>query len=170
MNTRTRWLRSEWPTSTTMLELPVYLLVVGAMALVGVSSYAYARRHMQVMEALSIMAGARVTMMEFKAVTGVWPKSNGEAGFSDAMFKAGDPDFRRVNEVQIRDGGAVDFRFGREALKHRVLSIRAWQGRSPGLPVEWICGHPLALPGTSAAADQTTVSEADLPSPCRAHK
>jgi hypothetical protein len=27
MNTRIRWLRSEWPTSTTMLELPICLVV-----------------------------------------------------------------------------------------------------------------------------------------------
>jgi hypothetical protein len=31
MNARIRWLLTEWPTSTTMLEIPIYLLVVGAM-------------------------------------------------------------------------------------------------------------------------------------------
>src|SRR2546430_17447245 len=72
--------------------------------------------------------------------------------------------------VQIREGGAIDFAFGRGALKPKVLSIRAWEGLSPGLPIEWTCGHALSLRGTTATADQTTLSDENLPSPCRAHK
>ena len=153
-----------------MLEIPIYLLVLGAMVLVSICSYVYAQRHLRVMEALSVMAGPKVTMMEFKAVTGIWPTSNHQAGFSDAMFKASDRDHYRVSSVQIREGGAVDFGFATGALKQRVLSIRAFERRSPGLPIEWTCGHALPLPDTTAAADHTTLSDADLPSPCRAHK
>src|SRR5215472_3877682 len=132
-----------------MLEIPIYLLVVGAMWLVTVYGYAYAQHHLHVMDALSVVAGPRVAMMEFRAVTGVWPRSNAEAGFSDAMFKGGDRDLYRVNSVQIREGGAIDIGFSRGALKGKVLSIRGWQGRSPGLPIEWTCGHALPLPGTT---------------------
>jgi hypothetical protein len=153
-----------------MLEIPIYLMVVGAMGLVAIYSYVYAQRHLHVMEALSVMAGPRVTMMEFRAVTGAWPTSNSQAGFSDAMFKEGHRDLYRVSSVQIREGGAIDVEFARGALKQKVLSIRAWEGRGPGLPIEWTCGHALALPGTTAAADHTTLSDNDLPSPCRAHK
>jgi len=170
MNTRIRWLQTEWPTSTTMLEIPIYLLVLGAMGLVAIYSYVYAQRHLHVMEALSVIAGPRVTMMEFRAVTGAWPSSNTQAGFSDASFSGRDRDLYRLNSVQIREGGAIDFAFGRGALKPKVLSIRAWEGLSPGLPIEWTCGHALSLPGTTATADQTTLSDEDLPSPCRAHK
>jgi len=170
MNTRIRWLRTEWPTSTTMLEIPIYLLVVSAMGLVSVHSYVYAQRHLHVMEALSVMTGPRVTMMEYRAVTGVWPTSNSQAAFSDAMFKGNDRDLYRVNSVQIREGGAIDVKFSRGALKEKVVSIRASDQPSPGLPVEWTCGHALTLPGTTAAADQTTITDNDLPSPFRAHR
>jgi hypothetical protein len=148
-----------------MLEMPIYLLVMSAMVLVAIYGYVYAQRHLYVMDALSVMAGPRATMMEFRAVTGAWPRSNAEAGFSDAMLKVGDRDLYRLNSVQIREGGAVDFGFARGDL-----SIRAWEGRSPGLPLEWICGQALPLPGTTAATDRTTLSNDDLPSPCRAHK
>src|SRR5215813_9135805 len=97
MNTRIRWLRTEWPTITTMLEIPIYLVVLGAMSLVSVYSYVYARRHLHVMEALSVMTGPRATMMEYRAVTGAWPTSNNQAGFSDAIFRESDHDLYRVN-------------------------------------------------------------------------
>ena len=32
MDARVRWLRTELPTATTMLELPIYLAIMGAMA------------------------------------------------------------------------------------------------------------------------------------------
>ena len=128
-----------------MLEIPIYLLLVGAMGLVAIYSYVYAQRHLDVMEALSVMAGPRVTMMEFRAVTGAWPSSNTQAGFSDASFSGRDRDLYRLNSVQIREGGAIDFAFGRGALKPKVLSIKAWEGLSPGLPIEWTCGHALSL-------------------------
>jgi len=153
-----------------MLEIPIYLLVLGAMGLVAVFGYVYAQRHLNVMEAVFLMAGSRTTMMEYRAVTGVWPTSNSQTGFSDAMFRTGDRDLYRVNAVQIREAGAVDFGFSRGALKGKILTIRAWERPGPGLPVEWLCGHALSLPGTTAAVDQTTLSEEDLPSPCRAHK
>jgi Tfp pilus assembly protein PilE len=153
-----------------MLEIPIYLLVVGAMGLVAVHSYVYAQRHLHVMEALSVMTGPRVTMMEYRAVTGTWPTSNGQAGFSDAMFKENDHDLYRVNAVQIRQGGAIDVKFSRGALKEKVVSIRASVQPSPGLPIEWSCGHARTLPLTTGAADRTTMMDDDLPSPCRAHR
>jgi Pilin (bacterial filament) len=153
-----------------MLEIPIYLLVVGAMGLVSVCSYVYAQRHVHVVEALSVVAGPRAAVMEYRAVTGAWPTSNDQAGFSDATFRGRDRDLYRVDSVQIREGGAIDVKFSRGALKEKLVTIRASDQPSPGLPVEWICGHAITLPGTSAAADHTTLSDADLPSPCRAHR
>lgn len=153
-----------------MLEIPVYLLVLGAMGLVGVFGYVRAQRHLNAMEAVLLMAGPRTTMMEYRAVTGVWPASNSQTGFSDATFRTGDRELYRVNSVRIREAGAVDFGFSRGALKGKVLTIRAWGQASPGLPVQWLCGHATSLPGATAAADRTTLSNEDLPSPCRAHK
>lgn len=153
-----------------MLEIPIYLVVLGAMGLVAVLGYVYAQRHLEVMEAVFLMAGPRATMMEYRAVTGAWPTSNDQAGFSDASVKTGDPSYHRVTSVQIREAGAVDLGFSQGALRGKVVSIRAWERPSPGLPVEWLCAHAPSPPGTTSAADQTTLSEEDLPSPCRAHK
>ena len=153
-----------------MLELPIYLLVVGTMGIVAVFGYVYAQRHLRVLEAISLIAGPRTTMMEYRAVTGTWPTSNRQAAFSDAMFTTGQRDLYRVNSVQIREAGAVDFGFSQGALKGKVLTIRAWERPGAGLPVGWLCGHAPSLPATTAAADRTTLSNEDLPSPCRPRK
>jgi hypothetical protein len=86
------------------------------------------------------------------------------------MFQGNDHDLYRVNSVQIRDGGAIDVKFSKGALKEKVVTIRASDQPSPGLPIEWTCGHALTLQGTTTAADHTTISDNDLPSPCRAHR
>ena len=153
-----------------MLEFPIYLLVLGGMGLASVYSLVHAQHHLQVMEALSVTTGPRVTMMEYRAVTGAWPSSNSEAGFSDAMFKGNDRHLYRVNSVQIRQGGAIDVKLSRGALKEKVVSIHASSQAGPGLPISWTCGHARTLPGTTAATDQTTITDDDLPSPCRAHR
>ena len=64
-----------------MLSLPIYLLVVGTMGIVAVFGYVYAQRHLRVLEAISLIAGPRTTMMEYRAVTGTWPTSNRQAPF-----------------------------------------------------------------------------------------
>jgi hypothetical protein len=153
-----------------MLEIPVYLLVAAAMGVVAVHGYVYTQRHLHVLEALSVMTGARTTMMEYRAVTGSWPASNSNAGFSYAIFNGSDRDLYRIKAVQIREGGAIDVRLSQGSSKDQVVSIRAWEEAGPGLPVGWMCAHAPAPPGTTAATDQTTMTDDDLPSPCRAHK
>ena len=153
-----------------MLEIPVYLLVIGVMGAAAVSGYVHAQRHLHVMESLSVTTGARATMMEYRAVTGLWPTSNSEAGFTDTKFNAHRSDSYRAIAVQIRDGGAIDVRLARTPLPEGVVSIRASEQSAPGLPVIWSCGHALTLPNTISAPDHTTLPDADLPSPCRSHK
>jgi type IV pilus assembly protein PilA len=165
MNARIRWLRTERPTNTTMLEIPVYLVVLGVLGVVAAHSEASAQRHLRVIEGLALVSGARLSMMEYRAVTGDWPASNAEAGFSDASTMAQD----RVSSVQIRADGAVDVTFAQATLNGKVLSVRAATQPHSGQPVVWGCGHARLLVGTIAAPDRTTLADADLPSPCRPH-
>jgi Tfp pilus assembly protein PilE len=95
---RVRWQQIEWPTATTMLELPVCLAVMGAMALVASHSFERVQQHLHVLEAVSIVTGPRVAMMEYHAVMGAWPESNAQAGYSAGSFaQAG-----RLQSVLIR--------------------------------------------------------------------
>jgi pilin len=165
MDTRVRWLQIRWPTSTTMLELPICLSVIGAMTLVAFHSFVRAQQHLQVLEAVSMAAGPAVKMMEYRAVTGTWPSSNEQSAYLDASMG-------RLQSVLIRQGGAVDLTFSSRAgdLAGKVISFRAWEGTDAGLPLAWSCGHadvPLLL---TAAADRTTLKDGELSSSCRSRR
>jgi hypothetical protein len=165
MESRIRWMQVEWPSTTTMLELPICLAVMGAMALVATQSFVRLQRHLYALEAVSIVTGLKTDMMEYHAVSGTWPTSNEQAGYStESLMKTG-----RLSLVQIREGGAVDVTFSGRAgdAAGKVLSVRAWQGPSSDQPVAWRCGHASVALMDVAAADQTTLSDNEIPSPCR---
>jgi Pilin (bacterial filament) len=168
MDARVRWLQVRWPTTTTMLELPIYLGIVGAMALVGAHSFMRAQQHLHVLEAVSMAAGPTVGMMEYRAVTGDWPASNEQVGYSaGSLIKGG-----RLESALIREGGAVDLTFSSSAgdLAGKVLTFRAWEGGDAGLPVAWSCGHAGVPPLAATTVDRTTLSEVELSSTCRGRR
>jgi Pilin (bacterial filament) len=168
MDARVRWLQVRWPTSTTMLELPICLGIMGAMASVGAHSFIRVQQHLQVLEAVSMAGGPTVSAMEYHAVTGEWPASCELAGCSAGSLMPGG----RLESARIRDGGAVDLTFSNRAgdLDGKVLTFRAWVGRDTGLPVVWSCGHASAPPLTARTVDRTTLSEDELSSICRSRR
>ena len=76
MDVRVRWSRMAKPASTTMLELLVCLCVIGAMIWVAARGMQRVQQRLYVMEAVSLMAGPKIAMMEYRAVNGIWPSSN----------------------------------------------------------------------------------------------
>jgi len=168
MDARVRWLQVRWPTTTTMLELPICLGIMGAMALVGAHSFIRVQQHLHVLEAVSLAAGPTVGMMEYRAVTGDWPASNEQAGYSaGSLMKGG-----RLESALIRDGGAVDLTFSSRAgdVAGKVLTFRAWEGGDAGLPVAWSCAHAGVPPLATTTVDRTTLSEDELSSTCRGRR
>jgi hypothetical protein len=120
------------------------------------------------MEALFLTEGPKNSMMEYHAVTGVWPASNAEAAYDPRLAKGA-----RVGAIAIRPGGAVDVTFSTRIPEFagKVLTIRAGQASAAGnLSTVWSCGHAEAKPFVASGEDKTTISDADLPSPCRAHE
>jgi hypothetical protein len=162
MDARVRWLQIRWPTTTTMLELPICLGIIGMMALVAAHSFARVQQHLHVLEAVSMAAGPTVMMVEYHAVTGIWPASNAQSGYLDSSMG-------RLQSALIREGGAVDLTFSSLAgdVAGKVLTFRAWQGTDSGLPVAWSCGHADVPPLATTTGDRTTLSEDELPSNCR---
>jgi len=167
MDARTRWLQVTWPTSTTMMELPICLAIMSVMIGVAIYGFARAQERLHVLEAISIMPGPEISMIEYRAVNGTWPDSNQKAGFSSEKMTNGS----RFQSVEIREGGAVDIKFSSRAgiLADKILSVRAWQGSSAVLPAAWRCGHSVATPLAPTAEDRTTLGDDEVPSPCRSH-
>lgn len=164
MNVRERWLRLGNQVPTTLLELPVCLCIFVAMTAVAANSMERAEQHLRALEAVFLMSPSKIAMMESHAVTGEWHPSNEPA----QQIKRG-----RLGAIAMREGGAIDYEFPDRAggIAGRVLTFRAWQGPGAGeTPVAWLCGHASAMYMTAASGDRTTVSDVELPSPCRARK
>lgn len=165
MNGAKEWLQVDRPPGATLLEIPICLLVVLVMASIAVSTFATVRRHLAALDAVAVASGTRVSMTEYRAVTGRWPASNREAGIVEATAEyigSG-----RVRGIAVRPDGAVDVGFGRDGTTDRIVSLRAWEGASAESPVGWVCADSAAPRGTMLAPDHTTMTAADLPSPCR---
>ena len=98
------------------------------------------RQHLQVFEIVSFVSGAKIGMMEYHAVTGNWPASNGEMGVGSltSLIQEGGPP-----SAIIRGGGAMDITMSdrKNGLNGKALTIRAWQGSDSDTPVAWMCGH-----------------------------
>jgi hypothetical protein len=99
--------------------------------------------------------------MEFHAVTGAWPSS--------ALVLPKSP----AGSEEIREGGAVDFTLSARAgnAAGKIVTFRAWQNSGAAdLPVAWLCGHARATPLIASGIDKTTLTDEELPSPCRERK
>jgi hypothetical protein len=168
MDARVRWLQVRWPTTTTMLELPICLGIMGAMVLVAAHCFKRMQQHLHVLEAVSMAVGPTVSMMEYRAVSREWPASNELAGYFTERLTPGG----RLESARIRDGGAVDLTFSSRAgdLGGKALTFRAWVGEDAGLPVAWSCGHASVPPLTATTADLTTLKEDELSSTCRSRR
>jgi type IV pilus assembly protein PilA len=158
MDVRLRWSQLTNPTPTAMLELLVCLCVMGAMIGVAARGMQRVQQRLYVMEAVSLMTGPKIAMMEYRAVTGIWPTQAEDAKGS-----------LRSAETTLR-AGAVDYTFSDRVkeIAGKVLTIRAWQG--PGavdLPIAWLCGRARAAPMAAASDDRTSLGDDELPSPCR---
>ena len=154
---------------TTMLELLICLGVMGTMIGVAARGMHRVQQRLYVLEAVSLMSDPKIAMMEYRAVTGIWPSSNEPARYSSPHAEKG----RRTATEAIRNDGAVDYRLftGANDTVGKVLTIRAWQGPGAGdLPIAWLCGHARATPMAAASEDRTTLGDDELPSPCRAFK
>jgi hypothetical protein len=165
MNVRERWLRLGRQAPTTLLELAVCLCIFVAMTGVAAHTVGRVEQHLRGLEAIAMMSAAKIAMTETHAVTGEWQTPNEPA----QKIERGS----RLGVTGMREGGAIDYEFPDQAgdLSGRVLTLRAWQGPGAGeTPVAWLCGHASAMAMTAASEDRTTLSDVELPSPCRARR
>jgi hypothetical protein len=169
MDVRVRWLLLEKPAPWFMLELLLCVLVAGAMTWAAARDIPRILQHLRVMETVSLVSEATNNMMEYRAVTGDWPASSERVPLSPAYASTGSV----VGVAVIRRGGAVDYTLSRRAgnADGRIVTFRAWQNSAGAdLPVAWLCAHARATPLIASGTDDTTLTDDELPSPCRARK
>src|SRR5258706_5376942 len=119
-----------------MLEIPIFLTILGIMIEAGSQGLVHVRKSLGALEGESVATGARVAMMEYRAVAGEWPQSNFEARFADTQGSSS-----RLTAVTIRYDGAVDVTFSDAdaAMTGCALSVRAQPGDMLGAAPFWSC-------------------------------
>ena len=165
-----RFLREldEPPDWVPVAELLVLVVVAGLMIGIALTAWLSSRVHVAQTEVLNLALGTRANMAEYYAVHGSWPESDPQIIWPGAGESGG----KYVNTIHVRPGGAVDFVFGSQnaELAGQTLTLRPWQNSAGAdLPIAWLCGRAQRPPLVTNVANATTLTTAQLASPCRKH-
>jgi len=145
-----------------LLEHLLVVCIIGAMGVIAGRSGRVALQHVRALDVIALSSSAKVALMEYHAVSGGWPDTNEQAPFTRDYLSVRD----RSVQARIRPGGAIDYRLQMRNGAQTVTIRTATNPHEDGLPVMWICGHARQEPLRALAADATTLSDAQLPSPC----
>ncbi|WP_312527935.1 pilin [Comamonas sp.] len=142
--------KNETQAGFTLVELMIVVAIVGVLAAIALPSYQAYTIRARVSEALTLMAGAKASIMEYRLSNGIWPVDNATAGLAasssinggniSSVVVNGSLITATVRTTMVPGGGVV-----------------ALQGAVVGDSVYWSC----------KASAGTTVNPLYLPSECR---
>lgn len=159
-----------------LLEVLTVVAVVGiVMALSGMSNR-MAREHVRIVEAITLVTGARVNLHEHLAVNGSWPEAgqielsgiglSGIGGFGEESLR------RNVDSIDSGSDGALHFSMHESATSgpgYRLSLRAAIMPGHAGSPIVWVCGYADTPAGfATLARNETTIDKLRLPASCRA--
>jgi type IV pilus assembly protein PilA len=152
----------------TLIELMIVISIIGIMATMAVPSYQDRILRAQVSEGLALAQFAQQAVQAEYTRSHVLPANNAAAGLPPADRIVGN----YVTSLAVHDGGIV-MTYGNRSNRHlegQKLSLRpATVEGYPQVPIAWVCGAA-NVPARMQVhgADQTTLSQMQLPLDCRA--
>ena len=152
----------------TLIELMVVVGIIGILAAVALPAYATYVIRARIAEGFLLGEQAEKAIGAYYDRWGVLPHDNAAAGLPPADRIVGN----YVTSLAVRDG-AIVLTYGNLSNRHlegRKLALRpATVDGYPQVPIAWVCGTA-GVPGRMQVhgADQTTLSDVQLPLDCRA--
>ena len=152
----------------TLIELMIVISIIGILATMAVPSYQDRVMRAQVTEGLALAQFAQQAVQAQYTRSHAMPADNAAAGLPPADRIVGN----YITSLAVRDGTIV-LTYGNLSNRHlegRKLALRpATVDGYPQVPIAWVCGTA-GVPGRMQVhgADQTTLSDVQLPLDCRA--
>jgi len=87
----------------TLIELMIVVAIIGILAAIAIPQYAEYTNRARVSEGLTLAAGAKTAVSEFRSTNNLWPGSNAEAGVADANLITGN----NVTSVAVGANGVI---------------------------------------------------------------
>jgi type IV pilus assembly protein PilA len=152
----------------TLIELMIVISIIGIMATMAVPSYQDRIQRAQVAEGLALAQFAQQAVQAGYTRSHAMPADNAVAGLPPADRIVGN----YVTSLVVQQGDIV-ITFGNRSNRHlegQKLSLRAATVDGyPQVPIAWVCGTA-GVPARMQVhgADQTTLTQMQLPLDCRA--
>jgi len=133
----------------SLIELMIAVAIVGLLTSMALPAYIDYTKRARIVDALSLMEGAKASLVEYRLSRNAWPIGNSQAGLASA--------------ASIRGNSVLSVKVAGSAITAQISSIvdagasLVLQAKIEGDSVSWSC-KPLA---------GTTVNPRYLPAECR---
>jgi len=119
----------------TLIELMIVIAIIGILAAVAIPAYQDYVIRSQVSEGLSLAAGAKTAVSEYRMTTGAFPGSNSSAGIASPTSISGN----NVKQVSVGSSGAITITYSSASgeLNTKTLELKP---SFNGGGVSWECG------------------------------
>lgn len=102
----------------TLIELMIVVAIVGILAAVALPAYQDYTRRARVVEGLSLVAGIKAAVSEYRASQNVWPDSNDDVGITGVVSGGA------IKDISVGSDGVISIAYNEKVGLDQTLILR----------------------------------------------